>query len=227
MTHRSIPAIPGRAHRVLASTAMAIFVIAAPAAARAQVTPVAPATQAPVGPPPRAIRRDIPMTDMIRRAFAAGHARLVGPSGTQLLAAAHGLHYQREARSGKLGAHGSRGDRAAQQQRLGAHEHPDAPGPEHLPRHLAPSLDPIGNHRRHHVHEAHRQWRRREHGTAGRARRPRGTRCGPDGADSVRPHEYVAPGSSSPSRLRREASPISRSTGTSRWRGARAAPDIA
>jgi hypothetical protein len=61
----------------LSLTAAAVVAIPVPSAAqapRAEAVPV-------VTPPPRAIRRDIPLTDMIRRAFAAGTRDSTGRPG--------------------------------------------------------------------------------------------------------------------------------------------------
>ena len=60
---------------------------------------------------PRAIRRDVPLTNSIRRAYEAGTRDATGRPGPELLAAADRLHDQRAARSADADDHRHRDNR--------------------------------------------------------------------------------------------------------------------
>src|ERR1700704_1109719 len=74
--------------RMLTALAITAVLVLAPSHSRAQATSTAPppakATYNPFGPrkfPERPVRRDIPMTNMIKRAFAAGTRDSTGRPG--------------------------------------------------------------------------------------------------------------------------------------------------
>ena len=111
-------------------------------------------------PVPRAIRRDVPLTNAIRRAYDAGTRDTTGRPGPELLAAPDRLHDQRPARSGDADDHRHRDDHAAQQQSAGADGDPPAARSQHLPRaRAARHVGAGGEHRRHGRHAARRQRR--------------------------------------------------------------------
>ena len=121
---------------------------------------------------PRGIRRDIPMTNAIRRAFDAGTRDASGRPGPNYWQLQTDYTIQRQPRSGDRDADRHRNDRAAQQQPAGPAADHDAARPQHLPRTRAARIVGAGgNHRRHGDHEAGRERRRRRSGGTGAGRR--------------------------------------------------------
>ncbi len=134
--------------------------------------------------PERAIRRDMPITDMIRRAFAAGtrdSARYAGPA---LLAAVDRLHHQRPIRLGDRVDPGVRDGGDPEQQRLRDARHRAAVRPESLRGQRAAGRGGHRYHGRHGGDQAERwtapRWtspRRRQLGGSAGSRRRRPPSC--------------------------------------------------
>ena len=155
-------------------------------------------------PVPRAIRRDVPMTNAIRRAYEAGTRDATGRPGPNYWQLADRLHDQRAARSGDADDHRHRDDHAAQQQSGGADRNPPAARPQHLPRaRAARHVVSGGEHRRHGRHAARRQRR------GGRPRRA--------AAPAAAAGRGGGRGDAAPRRLDGVAASIRRSR-ASRWR---------